>query len=251
MQTLNEQEKIINEFKGNIKEIIESNFNYQESVYQFNSLLNNAKNSIDNNLSEKIVINFIKKMDNFITIKNLINEEISKLENNLKKLDINYIIYINKLVDNLKDYSLAQRNIYPTIKNKAAIKSLDTLLVNYYNKNKDIFKSIKQIHKNDNNNIITNNNIKLNTFTNKSNIINYIPKFKFIMNSYIKSKSLKKFKYKIKNSKSKEYLLENTNINFNNLFNSKISIFIKKKLQKRNNSSSSPCLYNKSYMKNN
>ena len=248
MQTLNEQEKILNEFKGNIKEIIESNFNYQESVYQFNSLLNNAKNLIDNNLSEKIVINFIKKMDNFITIKNLINEEISKLENNLKKLDINYIIYINKLVDNLKDYSLAQRNIYPTIKNKTAIKSLDTLLVNYYNKNKDIFKSIKQIHRNDNNKIIMNNNIKLN---NKSNIINYIPKFKFVMNSYIKSKSLKKLKYKIKNSKSKEYLLENTNINFNNLFNSKIGIFIKKKLQKRNKSSSSPCLYKKSYIKNN
>ena len=85
MHTLNEQEKILSEFKGNINEIIESNFNYQESVYQFNSLLNNAKNLIDNNLSEKIVINFIKKMDNFITIKNLINEEISKLENNLMK----------------------------------------------------------------------------------------------------------------------------------------------------------------------
>ena len=51
-------------------------------------------------------------MDNFITIKNLINEEISKLENNLKKLDINYIKPFNKLVDNLKDYSLAKRNIY-------------------------------------------------------------------------------------------------------------------------------------------
>ena len=103
--------------------------------------------------------------DIFITIKNLINEEISKSENNLKKLDINYIVYINKLVDNLKVYSLAQRNIYPTIKNKISLKSLDTLLVNYYNKNKERFKSIKQIHRNDNNKIITNNNIKLNSFT--------------------------------------------------------------------------------------
>ena len=57
-------------------------------------------------------MNFIKKMDNFINIKNLINEEISKLENILMKLDINYIKPFNKLVDNLKDYSLAKRNIY-------------------------------------------------------------------------------------------------------------------------------------------
>ena len=137
-------------------------------------------------------------MDNFITIKNVIYEEISKLEYNLKQLDINYIIYINKLVDNLKEYLIAQRNIYPSIKNKSIIKSLDTLLVNYYNKNKDIFKSIKQIHKNSNktNNkqINLDNNIKLNTFTNENNIFNYTPKFKFIMNSYIKSKSLKKLK---------------------------------------------------------
>ena len=116
-------------------------------------------------------------MDNFITIKNVIYEEISKLEYNLKQLDINYIIYINKLVDNLKEYLIAQRNIYPSIKNKSNIKSLDTLLVNYCNKNKDIFKSIKQIHKNsiktNNKQINLDNNIKLNTFTNKNNIINY------------------------------------------------------------------------------
>ncbi len=72
METLNEQEKIINSFKTNIKEIIDSNFNYQESVYQFSTLLNNSKNLIDNSLSEKITINFIRKMDNFITIKNVI-----------------------------------------------------------------------------------------------------------------------------------------------------------------------------------
>ena len=186
-------------------------------------------------------------MDNFITIKNVIYEEISKLEYNLKQLDINYIIYINKLVDNLKEYLIAQRNIYPSIKNKSIIKSLDTLLVNYYNKNKDIFKSIKQIHKNSNktNNkqINLDNNIKLNTFTNENNIFNYTPKFKFIMNSYIKSKSLKKLKTKISNYKSKEYLLEN-NFSLNNLFNNKLGIFIKKKLQNKNNSSS-PCLFNK------
>ena len=177
METLTEQEKIINSFKKNIKEIIDSNFNYQESVYQFSTLLNNSKNLIDNSLSEKITINFIRKMDNFITIKNVIYEEISKLEYNLKQLDINYIIYINKLVDNLKEYLIAQRNIYPSIKNKSIIKSLDTLLVNYYNKNKDIFKSIKQIHKNstktNNKQINLENNIKLNTFNNKHNIINY------------------------------------------------------------------------------
>ena len=72
METLNEQEKIINSFKKNIKEIIDSNFNYQESIYQFSTLLNNSKNLIDNSLSEKITINFIRKMDNFITIKNVI-----------------------------------------------------------------------------------------------------------------------------------------------------------------------------------
>ena len=63
------------------------------------------------------------------------------------------------------------------------------------------------------------------------------------MNSYIKTKSLKKLKTKISITKSKEYLLEN-NFSLNNLFNNKLGIFIKKKLQNKNNSSS-PCLFNK------
>ena len=224
--SINEQEKIINSFKKNFMKIIEINFDYKKSVNEFNSLLKESKNLIDNNLSEKLTLYFLKKMDNFISIKKLIIEEISILEYNLKQLDTNYIIYINKLVDNLKVFTLSQRNIYKQIENKSIIKLLDKLLVTYYNSNKEIFKSLKQLHKfnsntnkinksnksiydsnlmlnlNDNNNCIkVNNNYNsfnnLNIKNNNNNIINWNPKFKFIMNNYIKSKSQKKFKNKI------------------------------------------------------
>ena len=271
--SFNEQEKIINSFKENFLQIIDINFNYQDSVYKFNSLLNESKKLIDKNLSERLTLYFLKKMDNFINIKKLIIEEISKLENNLKQLDINYVIYINKLVNNLKEYTLNQRNIYKHIENKSIIKMLDKSLVSYYINNKEIFKSIKQIHKfNKNLNININNynscnnlmlnihkkdnkdnniNFKLNNIhknindinynTNKNNIINWNPKLKLLMNNYIKSNSLNKFKNKIySHSKSKGVLLQNR---YMTLFNGKIGDFIKKKLQ--NKHSSSPCLYNR------
>ena len=263
MTKINEQDKIINTFKQNIKEIVETNFNYQESVYKFNTLLNESENFIEKNISEKLTLYFLNRMDNFITIKKNIIEEISSLENNLKQLDIKYITYINKLVNNLKEFSSEQRNLYKEIKNKSLIKLLDTLLVNYYNKNKEIFKLIKRIH-NDNNSVNyylnSNINLKLNlnevNFNNQeyledkllkteNNVINYTPKFKFIMNNYIKAKSIKRYKNKIndyKHSKSKGYLLEKY-FNFNPLFNDKIENYIKKKLQNKN--SSSPCLVNK------
>ena len=206
MTKINEQDKIINTFKQNIKEIVETNFNYQESVYKFNTLLNESENFIEKNISEKLTLYFLNRMDNFITIKKNIIEEISSLENNLKQLDIKYITYINKLVNNLKEFSSEQRNLYKEIKNKSLIKLLDTLLVNYYNKNKEIFKLIKRIH-NDNNSVNyylnSNINLKLNlneaNFNNQeyledkllkteNNVINYTPKFKFIMNNYIKAK---------------------------------------------------------------
>ena len=129
--SINEQEKIINSFKNNFMKIIEINFDYKKSVNEFNSLLKESKNLIDNSLSEKLALYFLKKMDNFISIKKLIIEEISILEYNLKQLDTNYIIYINKLVDNLKVFTLNQRNIYNQIESKAVIKLLDKLLVNY------------------------------------------------------------------------------------------------------------------------
>ena len=268
--SFNEQEKIINSFKKNFMKIIEINFDYKKSVNEFNSLLKESKNLIDNNLSEKLTLYFLKKMDNFISIKKLIIEEISILEYNLKQLDTNYIIYINKLVDNLKVFTLSQRNIYKQIESKSVINLLDKLLVNYYNSNKEIFKSLKQLHKfnnntnkinksnkniydsnlmlnlNDNNNCIkVNNNYNsfnnLNIKNNNNNIINWNPKFKFIMNNYIKSKSQKKFKNKINiHSKSKGLLIQNS---FTTLFNDKIGDFIKKKFKNKN--SSSPCLYNR------
>ena len=270
MPSFNEQEKIINTFKDNFYNIMKNNFNYQDSVYKFNTLLNESADLIDNNFSEKLTIYFLKKMDNFITIQKLITEEILKLEQNLKQLDINYIIYINKLVNNLKDYSVSQRNIYNQIENKQTIKLLDELLVKYYNTNKEIFKSIKQIHKNgyniinnnsksndnlilniNNNNYKNNNNIKIynsqeiiydKNINSKNKIINLTPKFKFILNNYIKSKSKKKLKNKLcKHSKSKGFLLDNNNP----LFNDKIENFIKKKLQNKN--SSSPCLNKRNY----
>ncbi len=276
--SINEQEKIINSFKNNFMKIIEINFDYKKSVNEFNSLLKESKNLIDNSLSEKLALYFLKKMDNFISIKKLIIEEISILEYNLKQLDTNYIIYINKLVDNLKVFTLNQRNIYNQIESKAVIKLLDKLLVNYYNSSKEIFKSLKQLHKfnnntnthkskydsnlmlnlNDNNNCINLNNshnsfINLNLKKNNNNIINWNPKFKFVMNNYIKSKSKKKFKAKIYNhSRSRGLLIQNS---FTALFNDKIENFIKKKYQIKN--SSSPCLYkrnnsliNKSYESN-
>ena len=267
--SINEQEKIINSFKKNFMKIIEINFDYKKSVNEFNSLLKESKNLIDNNLSEKLALYFVKKMDNFISINKLIIEEISILEYNLKQLDSNYIIYINKLVDNLKVFTLNQRNIYKQIENKSVIKLLDKLLVNYYNSNKEIFKSLKQLHKcnsntnkinksnksiydsnlmlnlNDNNNCIKVNNYNsfnnLNIKSNNNNIINWNPKFKFVMNNYIKSKSQKKFKDKINiNSKSNGLLIQNS---FTTLFNDKIGDFIKKKFKNKN--SSSPCLYNR------
>ena len=252
MPSFNEQDKLINTFKNKYNEIFKENWNYQESVYKFNSLLKDSKNLIDNDLSEKLTLYFLGKMDIFMTIKNLILEEISKLEYNLKKLDVNFIKYINKLVDNLKNFSLEQRNIYQQIKDKSIIKLIDSLLVNYYNKNKEIFKSIKQIHKVgydlNRENIIENNfslnNKKTSNYKNyetKNNIINYTPKFKFIMNNYIKSKSFKNLKNKInKHSNSKGLFLDN-NFNLNSLFNDKIGHFIKKKIQSKN--SSSPCLF--------
>ena len=278
--SINEQEKIINSFKNNFMKIIEINFDYKKSVNEFNSLLKESKNLIDNNLSEKLALYFLKKMDNFISIKKLIIEEISILEYNLKQLDTNYIIYINKLVDNLKVFTLNQRNIYNQIESKSVIKLLDKLLVNYYNSSKEIFKSLKQLHKfnnntntnthkskydsnlmlnlNDNNNCINLNNShnsfnNLNIKKNNNNIINWNPKFKFVMNNYIKSKSKKKFKAKIYNhSRSRGLLIQNS---FTALFNDKIENFIKKKYQIKN--SSSPCLYkrnnsliNKSYESN-
>jgi len=278
--SINEQEKIINSFKNNFMKIIEINFDYKKSVNEFNSLLKESKNLIDNNLSEKLALYFLKKMDNFISIKKLIIEEIFILEYNLKQLDTNYIIYINKLVDNLKVFTLNQRNIYNQIESKSVIKLLDKLLVNYYNSSKEIFKSLKQLHKfnnntntnthkskydsnlmlnlNDNNNCITLNNShnsfnNLNIKKNNNNIINWNPKFKFVMNNYIKSKSKKKFKAKIYNhSRSRGLLIQNS---FTALFNDKIENFIKKKYQIKN--SSSPCLYkrnnsliNKSYESN-
>lgn len=276
--SINEQEKIINSFKNNFMKIIEINFDYKKSVNEFNSLLKESKNLIDNNLSEKLALYFLKKMDNFISIKKLIIEEISILEYNLKQLDTNYIIYINKLVDNLKVFTLNQRNIYNQIESKSVIKLLDKLLVNYYNSSKEIFKSLKQLHKfnnntnthkskydsnlmlnlNDNNNCINLNNShnsfnNLNLKKNNNNIINWNPKFKFVMNNYIKSKSKKKFKAKIYNhSRSRGLLIQNS---FTALFNDKIENFIKKKYQIKN--SSSPCLYkrnnsliNKSYESN-
>ena len=276
--SINEQEKIINSFKNNFMKIIEINFDYKKSVNEFNSLLKESKNLIDNNLSEKLALYFLKKMDNFISIKKLIIEEISILEYNLKQLDTNYIIYINKLVDNLKVFTLNQRNIYNQIESKSVIKLLDKLLVNYYNSSKEIFKSLKQLHKfnnntnthkskydsnlmlnlNDNNNCINLNNShnsfnNLNLKNNNNNIINWNPKFKFVMNNYIKSKSKKKFKAKIYNhSRSRGLLIQNS---FTALFNDKIENFIKKKYQIKN--SSSPCLYkrnnsliNKSYESN-
>ena len=278
--SINEQEKIINSFKKNFMKIIEINFDYKKSVNEFNSLLKESKNLIDNNLSEKLALYFLKKMDNFISIKKLIIEEISILEYNLKQLDTNYIIYINKLVDNLKVFTLNQRNIYNQIESKSVIKLLDKLLVNYYNSSKEIFKSLKQLHKCDNNtntnthkskydsnlmlNLNGNNNCininnshnifnNLNIKKNNNNIINWNPKFKFVMNNYIKSKSQKKFKAKIYNhSRSKGLLIQNS---FTALFNDKIGDFIKKKYQIKN--SSSPCLYkrnnsliNKSYESN-
>ena len=254
MSSFNEQDKIIITFKNKFNEIFKENWNYQESVYQFNSLLKNSKSLIDNTLSEKLTLYFLEKMDNFISIKNLILEEISKLENNLKNLDINFIIYINKLVNNLKEYSSEQRNIYKKINNKSIIKSIDSLLVNYYNKNKEIFKSIKQIHNvgydlnkenklgnnfDKNNEKISNDNknnkgnLDNKNYEEKNNIINYTPKFKFIMNNYIKSKSLKNLKNKInKHCFSKNLLLDN-GFNFNNLFNDKIGIFIKKNYREK------------------
>ena len=276
--SINEQEKIINSFKNNFMKIIEINFDYKKSVNEFNSLLKESKNLIDNSLSEKLALYFLKKMDNFISIKKLIIEEISILEYNLKQLDTNYIIYINKLVDNLKVFTLNQRNIYNQIESKSVIKLLDKLLVNYYNSSKEIFKSLKQLHKfnnntnthkskydsnlmlnlNDNNNCINLNNShnsfnNLNLKKNNNNIINWNPKFKFVMNNYIKSKSKKKFKAKIYNhSRSRGLLIQNS---FTALFNDKIENFIKKKYQIKN--SSSPCLYkrnnsliNKSYESN-
>ena len=272
--SINEQEKIINSFKNNFMKIIEINFDYKKSVNEFNSLLKESKNLIDNNLSEKLALYLLKKMDNFISIKKLIIEEISILEYNLKQLDTNYIIYINKLVDNLKVFTLNQRNIYNQIESKSVIKLLDKLLVNYYNSSKEIFKSLKQLHKfnthkskydsnlmlnlNDNNNCINLNNShnsfnNLNLKKNNNNIINWNPKFKFVMNNYIKSKSKKKFKAKIYNhSRSRGLLIQNS---FTALFNDKIENFIKKKYQIKN--SSSPCLYkrnnsliNKSYESN-
>jgi len=264
--SFNEQEKIINSFKKNFMKIIEINFDYKKSVNEFNSLLKESKKLIDNNLSEKLAFYFLKKMDNFISIKKLIIEEISILEYNLKQLDTNYIIYINKLVDNLKAFTLNQRNIYKQIENKTVIKLLDKLLVNYYNSNKEIFKSLKQLHRfnnnnknnksnydsnlvlnlNDSNNCI-NVNSNYNSFNNlnikknNNNIINWNPKFKFVMNNYIKSKSQKKIKDKIYiHSRSKGLLIQNS---FTTLFNDKIEDFIKKKFQNKN--SSSPCLYNR------
>ena len=265
--SFNEQEKIINSFKKNLIIIIEINFDYKKSVNEFNSLLKESKKLIDNNLSEKLALYFLKKMDNFISIKKLIIEEISILEYNLKQLDTNYIIYINKLVDNLKAFTLNQRNIYKQIENKTVIKLLDKLLVNYYNSNKEIFKSLKQLHRfnnsnnknnksnydsnlvlnlNDSNNCI-NVNSNYNSFNNlnikknNNNIINWNPKFKFVMNNYIKSKSQKKIKDKIYiHSRSKGLLIQNS---FTTLFNDKIEDFIKKKFQNKN--SSSPCLYNR------
>ena len=270
MPSFNEQDKIINTFKQNINQIINENFNYQESLHIFNSLLNESKQLIDIKLSEKMTLYFLKKMNNFMTIIKFINEEISKLEYNLKQFDINNIIQINKLVDNLKEFSLAQRNIYEQIENKSVIKLLDILLVNYYNKNKEIFKSIKQIHKgNYNINNINNSKVEYNKLNidkyninkdnrinvkngqeninkkllNKKSIIDYTPKFKVITNKINKSKSLKKFKKKINNN---SFLYEN---NINPLFNEKIGNFIKKKLQIKN--SSSPCLINKNNLFNN
>ena len=261
--SINEQEKIINSFKKNFMKIIEINFDYKKSVNEFNSLLKESKNLIDNNLSEKLALYFHKKMENFISIKKLIIKEISILEYNLKQLDTNYIIYINKLVDNLKVFTLNQRNIYKQIESKSVINLLDKLLVNYYNSNKEIFKSLKQLHKfnnntstnkskydsnlmlnlNDNNNYININNSfnNLNIKKNNNNIINWNPKFKFVMNNYIKSKSQKKIKVNIYNhSRSRGLLIQN---NFTTLFNDKIGDFIKKKNQIKN--SSSPCLYNR------
>ena len=274
MSSFNEQDKILNIFKNKFNEIFKENWNYQESVYQFNCLLKESKTLINNDFSEKLTLYFLRKMDNFITLKNLLFEEISKLDNNLKKLDIKFIIYINKLVDNLKDFSSEQRNIYKKINNNTIIKSIDNLLVNYYNKNKEIFRSIKQIHKvgydlnienklgntlninfdnktKGNINIYNKENFDSKKHETKNNIINYTPKFKFIMNNYIKSKSLKNLKNKInKHSNSKSFLIDNS-FNFNSLFNDKIGNFIKKKLQSKN--SSSPFLYNKknSFIKKN
>lgn len=269
--SFSEQEKIINSFKKNFMKIIEINFNYQKCVSEFNSLLKESKNLIDNNLSEQLALYFLKKMDDFLSIKTLIIEEISILEYNLKQLDTNYIIYINKLVDNLKVFTLNQRNIYKQIENKSVIKLLDKLLVNYYNSNKEIFKSLKQLHKfnsinnksnkskydsslilnlNDSNNCINVNNSfnNSNITKNNNNIINWNPKFKFVMNNYIKSKSQKKFKGKIYNhSRSRGLLIQNS---FTTLLNDKIEDFIKKKFKNKN---SSPCLYirNNSFNKNN
>ncbi len=118
MPSFNEQQKIINTFKDNINNIINKNFNYQDSVYNFNSIINESINLIDKHVSDKLTLYFLKKIDTFITIQKLLFEEIAKLEKDLKQLDIKFIININQLVNNLKDYSVSQRNIYNQIENK-------------------------------------------------------------------------------------------------------------------------------------
>ena len=270
MSSSHSQQKILNIFKEHINSILSKHFNYQNSVYKFNELLNSNK-KIDKKFSDRLTLYFIKKMDNFITIQKKISEEISLLEKNLKQLDNDYILNINKMVKNLKVYSSDQKNIYKELQNNYpdnnTIKELNNNLVNYYNNSKDLIKIIKFIHdmkyNNKNNNVIYNSlcvsidkknfpnqnssiNININNNTasplqnSNNSIFNSLTNFKFIMNN--RSKSLKWLK--------KKNLLHITENKFRNKtpIHLKIEKFMKNKTQFENNST--PCLVVKSNLLN-
>ena len=132
-------------FQQKFEYLMNEEFDCKKYLIEFRNLVKSSPLILNENQEQEIYSYFELTLDQFHSIKNKLLNHLNKLIKDIINLDIQFVININEISSNLKQYTLNTREIYKKINNEQ-ISILNDNLIIFYNNCKDIVKRIKEIH---------------------------------------------------------------------------------------------------------
>ncbi len=132
-------------FQQKFEYLMNEEFDCKKYLIEFRNLVKSSPLILNENQEQEIYSYFELTLDQFHSIKNKLLNHLNKLIKDIINLDIQFVININEISSNLKQYTLNTREIYKKINNEQ-ISILNDNLIIFYNNCKDIVKRIKEVH---------------------------------------------------------------------------------------------------------
>ena len=132
-------------FQQKFEYLMNEEFDCKKYLIEFRNLVKSSPLILNENQEQEIYSYFELTLDQFHSIKNKLLNHLNKLIKDIINLDIQFVININEISSNLKQYTLNTREIYKKINNEQTSILNDNLII-FYNNCKDIVKRIKEVH---------------------------------------------------------------------------------------------------------